>query len=79
MNYVNSRCKNYTNPVLSHVENTDIFFRSTGTKTVAESKCPELLANFCDMLLRKSPYSKKRTSEEIEEKLKDVVSLLSSS
>jgi cullin-5 len=42
---------------------------------VPESKCPELLANFCDMLLRKSPFSKKLTSDEIEAKLKDVVSL----
>ncbi|XP_076224719.1 cullin 5 isoform X3 [Nomia melanderi] len=31
-----------------------------------ESKCPELLANYCDMLLRKTPLSKKLTSDEIE-------------
>ena len=42
-------------------------------KTQAESRCPELLANFCDMLLRKTPLSKKLTSDEIERKLKDVV------
>lgn len=47
-----------------------------GGKTIAESKCPELLANFCDMLLRKSPYSKKLTSDEIEAKLKDVLLVL---
>jgi cullin-5 len=41
----------------------------------AESKCPELLANFCDMLLRKTPLSKKLTTDEIESKLKDVVSM----
>jgi cullin-5 len=38
-----------------------------------ESKCPELLANYCDMLLRKTPLSKKLTSDEIESKLRDVV------
>lgn len=46
-------------------------------KTQPESKCPELLANYCDMLLRKTPLSKKLTSEEIELKLKEVVSLIS--
>lgn len=45
-----------------------------GLKTQPESKCPELLANYCDMLLRKTPLSKKLTSEEIELKLKEVVS-----
>lgn len=44
-----------------------------GLKTQPESKCPELLANYCDMLLRKTPLSKKLTSEEIEAKLKEVV------
>ena len=38
-----------------------------------ESKCPELLANYCDMLLRKTPLSKKLTSDEVEAKLKDVL------
>ena len=42
-------------------------------KTHPESKCPELLANYCDMLLRKTPLSKKLTSEETEAKLRDVV------
>lgn len=46
---------------------------SGGVKTQPESRCPELLANFCDMLLRKTPLSKKLTSDEIESKLKDVV------
>lgn len=46
---------------------------SVGIKTQPESKCPELLANYCDMLLRKTPLSKKLTSEEIELKLKEVV------
>ncbi len=47
-----------------------------GIKTHPESKCPELLANYCDMLLRKTPLSKKLTSEEVEGKLKDVVRVL---
>lgn len=48
---------------------------SVGMKTQPESKCPELLANYCDMLLRKTALSKKLNSEEIELKLKEVVSL----
>jgi len=46
---------------------------SMGVKTLPESKCPELLANYCDMLLRKTALSKKLTSEEVERKLRDVV------
>lgn len=46
---------------------------SAGTKTHPESKCPELLATYCDLLLRKTPLSKKLTSEEIDEKLRSVV------
>jgi cullin-5 len=49
-------------------------FQNAGAKSQPESKCPELLANYCDMLLRKTPLSKKLTSDEIESKLKDVVS-----
>lgn len=53
-----------------------LFCRRSGpsVKTHPESKCPELLAIYCDMLLRKTPLSKKLTSEEVEGKLKDVVS-----
>lgn len=51
-----------------------LMFIRVGLKTQPESKCPELLANYCDMLLRKTPLSKKLTSEEIEAKLKEVVS-----
>ncbi|XP_062592682.1 cullin-5-like, partial [Saccostrea cucullata] len=47
-----------------------------GAKTQPESKCPELLANYCDMLLRKTPLSKKLTSEEVEKKLRDVLLVL---
>ena len=57
----------YCNGVYSNVS-------SVGLKSQPESKCPELLANYCDMLLRKTPLSKKLTSEEIEAKLKEVVS-----
>lgn len=53
--------------------NTVLLLSSVGLKTQPESKCPELLANYCDMLLRKTPLSKKLTSEEIEAKLKEVV------
>lgn len=48
-----------------------------GAKSVTpESKCPELLANYCDMLLRRTPLSKRLTSEEIESRLKDVLLVL---
>ncbi|CAG2254962.1 cullin-5-like [Mytilus edulis] len=50
--------------------------KGIGAKTQPESKCPELLANYCDMLLRKTPLSKKLTSEEVETKLKDVLLVL---
>lgn len=51
--------------------------RNTSGKAVApESKCPELLANYCDMLLRRTPLSKRLTSEEIELRLKDVLLVL---
>ena len=44
-------------------------------KPISESKCPELLANYCDLLLRKTALTKKFTSEEIDEKLNNVVSI----
>ncbi|XP_034095306.1 cullin-5-like isoform X1 [Gymnodraco acuticeps] len=50
--------------------------KGVGMKTQPESKCPELLANYCDMLLRKTTLSKKLTSEEIELKLKEVLLVL---
>ena len=49
---------------------------SVGAKTHPESRCPELLAQYCDILLRKTPYSRKLTSEEVDGKMKDVVSRL---
>lgn len=63
------------------LKHRSVFFFGRGgsgglnVKTQPESRCPELLANFCDMLLRKTPYSKKLTSDEIQAKLRDVVSL----
>ncbi|KAK9498549.1 hypothetical protein O3M35_003156 [Rhynocoris fuscipes] len=47
-----------------------------GVKSQPESKCPELLANYCDMLLRKTPLSKRLTSDQIESKLRDVLLVL---
>ena len=50
--------------------------RMVGAKTQPESKCPELLANFSDLLLRKCPTSKKMTSEEVLNKGKGVALVL---
>uniref|UniRef100_A0A1A9WJC8 Cullin-5 n=1 Tax=Glossina brevipalpis TaxID=37001 RepID=A0A1A9WJC8_9MUSC len=44
--------------------------------TAPESKCPELLANYCDMLLRRTPLSKRLTSEQIDGRLRDVLLVL---
>ncbi|XP_049780911.1 cullin-5 isoform X1 [Schistocerca cancellata] len=76
--FLTSRDKAYR-----HVVNDTQVFRlelpskqSAGLKSQPESKCPELLANYCDMLLRKTPLSKKLTSDEIENKLRDVLLVL---
>ncbi|XP_021958442.1 cullin-5 [Folsomia candida] len=45
-------------------------------KTLPESRCPELLANYCDLLLRKTPLSKHLTTDEIEARLRDVLLVL---
>ncbi|ODM87740.1 Cullin-5 [Orchesella cincta] len=45
-------------------------------KTQPESRCPELLANYCDLLLRKTPLSKRLTSDDIEARLRDVLLVL---
>jgi hypothetical protein len=51
-----------------------VFFSRTTRTTLAESRCPELLAQYCDILLRKGTSThKKYSSEEIEAKIKDVV------
>ncbi|EFP11033.1 hypothetical protein GCK72_017604 [Caenorhabditis remanei] len=47
-----------------------------GRSFAVESKCAELLANYCDLLLRKTQLSKKLTSEEIDEKLNQVLLVL---
>ncbi|XP_041351590.1 cullin-5-like isoform X1 [Gigantopelta aegis] len=77
--FLTSRDKAYKNVV----NDTSVFKleipmknKGVGAKTQPESKCPELLANYCDMLLRKTPLSKKLTSEEVELKLRDVLLVL---
>ncbi|VDK84517.1 unnamed protein product [Litomosoides sigmodontis] len=47
-----------------------------GGRTQAESKCPELLANFTDLILRRTSLSKRLSSEEIDTKLNDVLLVL---
>jgi len=44
-------------------------------KTKPESRCPELLANYCDVLLRRN-QTKKLTEDEIKEKLANLVTVL---
>uniref|UniRef100_A0A915D8P0 Cullin-5 n=1 Tax=Ditylenchus dipsaci TaxID=166011 RepID=A0A915D8P0_9BILA len=65
------------------VNNTDVFridlvgnSKNKNAKPVSESKCPELLAIYCDLLLRKSALTKKFSSEEIDEKLNNVLLVL---
>ncbi|VDP42965.1 unnamed protein product [Schistosoma curassoni] len=48
---------------------------SSGISRV-ESRCPELLASYCDMLLRKSPTNRRLTTDEIEQKLRNVLLVL---
>ncbi|RNA29773.1 cullin-5 [Brachionus plicatilis] len=62
----------------SIVNDTSIFqmdLPGSTQKGKPESRCPELLANFCDMLLRRN-QNKKLTEEDIKEKLSNVVTLL---
>lgn len=56
----------------SSIFKTEMMNKKGRTLSV-ESKCAELLANYCDLLLRKTQLSKKLTSEEIDEKLNQVV------
>ncbi|CAI2354467.1 unnamed protein product [Caenorhabditis sp. 36 PRJEB53466] len=51
-------------------------FNKKGRAVSVESKCAELLANYCDLLLRKTQLSKKLTSDEIDEKLGQVLLVL---
>lgn len=68
--YIHDTCSTRNYLAFVHVYRTG---GPSSNKTHPESKCPELLANYCDLLLRKTPLSKKLTSEEIDEKLKSVV------
>uniref|UniRef100_A0A1I7SBJ6 Cullin-5 n=1 Tax=Bursaphelenchus xylophilus TaxID=6326 RepID=A0A1I7SBJ6_BURXY len=64
------------------INNTEVFklelvvSKQRGGRLPPESKCPELLANYCDLLLRKSALTKKLSSEEIDERLNKVLLLL---
>ncbi|KAL3101325.1 hypothetical protein niasHT_028081 [Heterodera trifolii] len=65
------------------VNNTEVFRleldpnrTKSGRPANIESKCPELLANYCDLLLRKSALTKKFSSEEIDERLNNVLLVL---
>lgn len=59
------------------VNDTQIFQMDlpNNQKIKPESRCPELLANYCDVLLRRN-QNKKLTEDEIKEKLTNVVILL---
>lgn len=59
----------------SSIFKTEMMNKKGRTLSV-ESKCAELLANYCDLLLRKTQLSKKLTSEEIDEKLNQVLLVL---
>lgn len=47
-----------------------------GFKSSSESRSPELLANYCDMLLRKTTLSKRLSSDETESRLKGILVVL---
>ncbi len=55
-----------------------LFFFQThrGAVKRPESRCPNLLAAFCDLLLRKSPTSRRLSSDEILARLKKVLLVL---
>jgi len=76
--FLTSRDKAYKKVVNdTSIFKLDLPFKSgASSKTQPESKCPELLANYCDMLLRKTPLSKRLTSDEVEAKLSDVLLVL---
>ncbi|TNN11332.1 Cullin-5 [Schistosoma japonicum] len=63
------------------VNNTSVFVTEIPTSVRSgisrvESRCPELLASYCDMLLRKSPTNRRLTTDEIEKKLRNVLLIL---
>ena len=47
-----------------------------GSKLAPESRCPELLANYCDMLLRRTPMTRTLSSSDIDKRLRDVMTVL---
>ena len=47
---------------------------SVGAKSHPESRCPELLAQYCDSVLRKTRYSENLTPEEVDCKMRNIVS-----
>uniref|UniRef100_A0A914Y272 Cullin-5 n=1 Tax=Panagrolaimus superbus TaxID=310955 RepID=A0A914Y272_9BILA len=60
------------------VNSTEVFKLdvSKNYKGPVESRSPELLAIYCDQLLRKSAVSKRLTSEEVDEKLNNIILVL---
>uniref|UniRef100_A0AC34QHY8 Cullin family profile domain-containing protein n=1 Tax=Panagrolaimus sp. JU765 TaxID=591449 RepID=A0AC34QHY8_9BILA len=61
------------------VNSTEVFKLEVSSKQfkgAVESRSPELLANYCDQLLRKTALSKRLSSEEIDEKLNHVLLVL---
>ncbi|CAH8644528.1 unnamed protein product [Heterobilharzia americana] len=68
-------------PYQDIVNNTSVFVTEIPTSVRSgicrmESRCPELLASYCDMLLRKSPTNRRLTTDEIEQKLRNVLLVL---
>ncbi|XP_055355392.1 cullin-5-like isoform X2 [Paramacrobiotus metropolitanus] len=59
------------------VNDTSVFsFQLKGRTGNLESRCPEMLANFCDSLLRKTALSRRLGSEEIAQRLKSTLQVL---
>lgn len=59
------------------VNDTSVFSLSLkGRSASVESRCPEMLANFCDSLLRKTTLSRRLGSEEISQRLKSTLQVL---
>lgn len=77
--FMTSRDKAYRRVVNDlSIFSLDLPVKSSGTnvRCQPESKCPELLANYCDMLLRKTNISKRLTSDDIDAKLASVILVL---
>lgn len=62
---------------LEVVNDSSVFvYHLKGRSTSLESRCPEMLANFCDSLLRKTALSRRLGSEEISQRLKSTLQVL---